>query len=129
MNGRYMLPERIEQIREIKGLTQQTMADLVGVSRMAYRYYERGERVPNVQFLISMSEVTGFSLDYLMGVEDEPATRAPSVSEVTHLSEKAISVLAKKGAKMNLEPLSALIEHPHFEMLIGAFEVAVHPEK
>ena len=44
-------PNIFKRIREQSGLTQQQMADKLGISRSAVGMYEKGEREPNFETL------------------------------------------------------------------------------
>ena len=48
-------PNIFRKIREQSGLTQQQMADKLGVSRSAIGMYENGEREPNFETLELLS--------------------------------------------------------------------------
>ena len=54
-------------LRKEKGLNQQTIADELGISLRAYRYYEQGEREPQMSVLIRMADYFDLSLDELVG--------------------------------------------------------------
>ena len=45
----------------------------VGLSRVAYYRYEKGERDPAAPLLIALADYFDVSLDYLVGRSDNPA--------------------------------------------------------
>jgi transcriptional regulator with XRE-family HTH domain len=47
-------------------LDMQTFAAELGVSAERYRKYERGEREPPLWLLVKVSDLTGFSLDFMI---------------------------------------------------------------
>ena len=47
----------LKRIREAKGLTQSQMADLAGISRIAYRNIENGTSSPKVSTLQNIASV------------------------------------------------------------------------
>lgn len=59
--------ERIKQLREQKGWTQNKMASILGISKSTYVKYERGEREPRYGTLVALSELFQVSIDYLLG--------------------------------------------------------------
>ena len=71
---------RIISARKAKGLSQEALADMIGVSRQAISKWETGEAKPDVDKLIVLSAALDLSLDYLcLGIE--PAVqKAPTVS-------------------------------------------------
>ena len=61
--------ENLLYLRKAKGLKQQEVADALEISLRAYRYYESGEREPQVSLLVRMADFFGVSLDELVGRE------------------------------------------------------------
>ena len=60
-------PNIFRKIREQSGLTQQQMADKLGVSRSAIGMYENGEREPNFETLELMADTFNVDMNYLLG--------------------------------------------------------------
>lgn len=63
--------ERIKQLREEHGLTQQKAAEIFKVSKSSYVKYERNEREPHISTLVMMANYFNVTLDYLSGISDE----------------------------------------------------------
>ena len=61
--------ERLLELRKSRGLKQQEVADGVSISLRAYRYYESGEREPQLSVLIKLADFYDVSLDELVGRE------------------------------------------------------------
>ena len=66
-------PIRLKELREAKGLTQEELADLMGVVPRQYQRYERGEGAPKLAGWIFLADFYGVSLDYLVGRSEETA--------------------------------------------------------
>lgn len=70
---RHIFAERLTQLRTAHGvrtgqrLSQTRFAALLGITGDAYGFYERGEREPSLNTLARLREVTGVSLDELIG--------------------------------------------------------------
>lgn len=64
--------ENLRLLREKKGLRQKDVAELIGVSQVAYSYYEKGSREPDYATLVKLSDFFGVSTDYLLGLDDTP---------------------------------------------------------
>ena len=65
-----MLFIRLKQLRKEKGLTQQEVADLLGIDRRSYSAYETGVNSINAQTLIRLSRIYSASIDYMLGLTD-----------------------------------------------------------
>ena len=59
--------ERLRQLRESRGFTQQDMADMLNLTQMAYCNYELGKREIPYKVLIDLADIYKVSLDYLFG--------------------------------------------------------------
>ena len=86
--------ERIKQLRLEKGWTQEVLAKLLGVSRLAVARWETGERRPRKKYLDKLAEVFGVSMEELLGVELKGEDRKEL--KVFKASEKNVDPLALK---------------------------------
>ena len=57
----------LRELRKIKGVTQKDVADTIGVSQVAYSYYELGKREPPFETLTALADYFGVSVDVLLG--------------------------------------------------------------
>lgn len=62
--------ERLKELRNEKGLSQDNLAKATGLSHTAIVYWEAEKRVPNANAIIILAQFFGVSTDYLLGVED-----------------------------------------------------------
>lgn len=60
-------PNIFKHIREKSGLTQQQLADKLGISRSAVGMYEKGEREPNFETLKLIADTFNVDMNYLLG--------------------------------------------------------------
>lgn len=51
-----MIAKNIKYLRELKGLTQETFADNMNVTRSRIGSYEEGRSAPTIEFLIHLSD-------------------------------------------------------------------------
>ena len=58
--------ERLMILRKQAGLSQEQLADRLGVTRQSVSKWESGTALPELVKLISLSEMFGGSLDYLV---------------------------------------------------------------
>lgn len=64
------IADRIQSLRKTKGLSQEELADAVGVSRQAVSKWESEQATPDLDKVIIMSEVFDVTTDYLLkGIE------------------------------------------------------------
>lgn len=64
------LSHRLLVIREQYNLSQADIASLFSISRDAYGRYERGDREPKIEFIVSFCRHFDISSDYLLGLTD-----------------------------------------------------------
>ena len=64
---------RLKELRAEKKIAQKDLAERLGVTVRAYRYYEEGKRFPDFQGLLILADCFKVSLDYLTGRTDERA--------------------------------------------------------
>lgn len=50
---------RIAKLRKEKGMTQEQLANAIGITRVAITQYENGERIPKDEIKIALSNVLG----------------------------------------------------------------------
>ena len=61
---------RIKLLREENNMTQQELADKINGAKSTIAMYEKGDRKPSMEVLISLSEIFNCSIDYLLGKSD-----------------------------------------------------------
>lgn len=66
-----MFPDKLQSLRRDKGLSQEKLADLIGVSRQAVSKWESGQSYPDVDKLIALSNLFQVSLDELVKDDQE----------------------------------------------------------
>ena len=60
-------PERLQRLRERRGISRVVLSQLCGFGDGRIRRYERGEQQPTLQALIVLADEFGVSMDYLAG--------------------------------------------------------------
>lgn len=61
--------ENLRRARLEKKLTQQQVADLLGVAKSTYCQYETGASEPNILRLKKLAKILGINIDTLLGIE------------------------------------------------------------
>ena len=86
---------RLRELRTIKGVSQDTVAEACAISRVGLARYETGQRVPVVKIASRLAEYYGVSVEYLLGKDSsEPQEKAPAPGD------------ARAEAKMLLEGMN-----------------------
>ncbi|MCD8381708.1 MAG: helix-turn-helix domain-containing protein [Clostridiales bacterium] len=80
--------DKILKLRKEKGLSQDALAELLGVSRQAISKWELGEAMPDISNIIQLSQFFHVSLDFLMNDECTSDANIPTVNE-TEQNEKS----------------------------------------
>ncbi|MBZ0112104.1 MAG: helix-turn-helix transcriptional regulator [Thermoanaerobaculia bacterium] len=62
----------VQQLRTDRGLTQQQLADAVGVSRQSINSIERNRYVPSLPLALAIAQVFGRPTDEIFSLEEEP---------------------------------------------------------
>jgi len=65
------IAENIKNLRLQRGITQQKLAERLGVSATAVSKWERGETMPDIMLIIPIAAVFGVSTDILLGADKE----------------------------------------------------------
>lgn len=60
--------ERLKNERVLQNLTQEDMANKLGITRQAYGNYEAGKRDVDSQTLVKLATLLNISVDYLLGL-------------------------------------------------------------
>lgn len=58
---------RLRYLRDSRGLLQEDMAKMLGVTQVAYSAWERETREPRIAILFKLADFYDVSLDYLLG--------------------------------------------------------------
>lgn len=89
-----MLSEQILKKRKEAGLSQEALAEQLGVSRQAVSKWETGEANPDIAYVMRMCEIFGISSDVLLFGEE----RSPKTDETSK------NVQEKKPPEKHLYP-------------------------
>jgi transcriptional regulator with XRE-family HTH domain len=76
--------ENIKRLRKAKGLTQQQLADEIGVERPYITAFERGSRIPNMSIGDAIAKELGCTLNELI---DRPPPTPSQQSQFTIAAE------------------------------------------
>lgn len=66
---------RIRDLREDHDLTQQTVAEAIGITQRKYSYLETQTQPLTDELLVKLAKYYGVSIDYLLRQTDDPRRR------------------------------------------------------
>ena len=67
--------ERIKKLRKQKDLTQEQLAEYMGISPQAVSRWETGASCPDISALPQLAELFGLTIDELLGVNEKKKRR------------------------------------------------------
>lgn len=79
--------DKLKELRKGQKLTQQQLADRIGVAKSVVSYYESGDRYPSYDVLVKIAHVFHTTTDYLLDVERN------RVIDVSGLTEDEIAAV------------------------------------
>lgn len=65
------LQTRLKELRIEKTLSQQKLAQEIGVTQKAIDFWEKGINEPKASYIIKLAKFFNVSSDYLLGIEDD----------------------------------------------------------
>ncbi len=71
---------RIQNLRKAKGISQEELADKVGVSRQAVSKWESGQSIPEIDKVILLSEFFDVTTDYLLKGTETPVPQKEPIN-------------------------------------------------
>lgn len=119
---------RLQHLRKAKKISQEVLAEKIGVSKRSIGFWERNEKSPkDIDTLIKLAEFFGVSVDYLLCRIDERNHDLHFICDETGLSEKAAETLIENRNRIMFhrdqeseqaeafpEIVSSIIEHNRF---------------
>lgn len=96
---------KLKELRLLRNLTQQAVADYIGVSAIVYSRYERGTREPPIDTLIKLSEFFDVSVDHMIG----NAERTGMI--LTEYEVNLVKVSREADDRSKIDALEILIRH------------------
>ena len=91
---------RLRELREKKRLSQQQLADWLGLTRSSISNYENNTQTPPADTLVRLADIYGVSVDYLLGVKND-RKRVLVIKGLTPSQEKALEILAEEFREAN----------------------------
>lgn len=80
----------VKQLRLERGLTQQELADMVGLTKVTISQYETGKRKPSFEMIEALADVFHVDMNYLLGFTDK--IQKPAGDETDLAADKYLAV-------------------------------------
>ena len=97
------LGERIKEQRKSSGLSQEKVAEFVGVSRQAVTKWETGQSAPSTENLFKLAEIFGTTVDILLASdEEEKDTPAEQIYYLYKMEQEKKREERRKKIKKNI---------------------------
>ncbi len=87
-----ILADKIIDLRKKNGWSQEELAEQLGVSRQSISKWEGAQSIPDLNRIISMSQIFGVSTDYLLKDDAEPAEETAVQPRYEEAAEPARSI-------------------------------------
>lgn len=98
---------RVAELRKEQGLTQEGLAELLGVSQQSVAAYEVGRLRIALSMLPKLAKVLGVSVESLLGEDETAAKRGPAPK--LQLRMERISQLPKTQQRFVMQMLDAVL--------------------
>lgn len=102
--------QKLQEARKKAGLTQEQVADFLGINKILISYYENGTREISIATLQSLANLYGYTLNYFLS-DDE--TNEPEVSfsfRADELEKEDLEVIAMANEFLiNLEEMKQML--------------------
>ena len=102
--------ERIRELRKMRGMSQQDLANKLDLNKVAISQYERGVRRPSIDIVSALCDIFNVSSDFLLG-EDDVTIRIVNTDEIKKLdSPRRIPVLGRVAAGIPIDAIEDVID-------------------
>ena len=116
------LGERIKECRQSAGMSQEKVAELVGVSRQAVTKWEVNQSSPNTENLFKLAEIFGTTVDLLLESDEESKeSPAEQIYYLYKMEEEKKADAKKKQRIKNIKSALIVIAVYLLVYLIGRF--------
>lgn len=96
-----ILGNKIAELRKEKGMTQESLANALGVSNQAVSKWEANQSCPDIQLLPQLADFFGVTLDNLFGREVIQEDQV--VTCENHMTGECIQIQAKEVSNLTWE--------------------------
>lgn len=142
------LADKVQQLRKQNNLSQEQLADKMGVSRQSISKWESGQSVPEISKIVQLSDIFGVTTDYILkdDIEFEQYSDSPSKgngeksSNIGNISLNQVSIISMGIIMIGLVLYITLWKRWQNELAVGIgvivqiigcilFEIKIHNQE
>ena len=90
-----MIGDRIKAVRESLGMKQKDFAEMLNMKPTTYNGYEMGLHEPKSDVLITIANNCGVTVDYLVGLSENPQGGFPKIKEIPEPAKTDSRILSE----------------------------------
>ncbi len=112
-----MLSDNIVLLRNLRGYSQEEVAEKIGISRQAYAKWEKGETIPDVERCLKLAELYDTTIDQLVKFEEKigntvlpPSPKGKHIFGTVKINNRGQLLIPKAARELfNLQPNDELV--------------------
>lgn len=112
------LAQRLKELRTIRKLTQNRLAELLNVKPRVYSRWETGDAVPHFDTIVRLADILGVTLDEMAGRSDAPPQAVIRNPELNRLYKK-VDQLSDEDQKALLVVLDSLVKRSRVDQVMA----------
>lgn len=105
-----MYGKRLKELRNQKKWTIEQVAEKLNIGRSTYAGYETEDRKPPIQNLIKLSKLYDVSVDYILGLTNEPDIKELEYDASKYLRKDNLNWKGVPLSETELKPIVELLE-------------------
>lgn len=115
--------ENLKYLRKKANMTQQQVADILGITQQAYANYESNKREPDRQMLIKLAQIFEVSTDFLLGIEDAcVGFEYESITKTAELLKELRQ--SKRLSKYDIAHILGITEYTYEQLELGSAPIS-----
>ena len=102
-----MLKDNLVVLRNCKGISQEKISEIIGISRQAYSKWEKGETVPDIEKCDLLAKYYGIAIDDLLHFESRqfgmtlpPGPKGKHICGTSTINERGQIVIPKNAREL-----------------------------
>ncbi|PEP80715.1 transcriptional regulator [Bacillus toyonensis] len=106
--------ERLKSLIDKRGISQQQLADAIGVSHVSVYNYVEGKKQPGTRTLQKIANFLKVTTDFLLGLSDSPDLTADKDLQLTKEAQEILQIineLPEEKRKKALEQLEMFVNY------------------